>query len=259
MFNILFIFLFWPSILQRCIYFLDPDQIVPQSVPAPPAPLIPRTRTNSFSQPDHEPVILEPPVTTNPLLARPTLPQADITAIRRLSGRVNVLPVIARADILSNDRLAAIKVAIRRDLADAGIGFGIFDVDPPYTQDDMSSTNRPESSNGYGHPNGAPSSTPPTSPTSPPLLRLPYALISPDMYSHSDGVSRRTLPRYELVQQYAPSTHHTPPSQLPRGKFVRSYRWGVLDVLDPTHSDFWSLRNAIFHHMEVSLDCGTNF
>ena len=242
---------------QRCIYFLDPDQIVPPSVPAPPAPLIPRTRTNSFSQPDHEPVILEPPVTTNPLLARPTLPQADITAIRRLSGRVNVLPVIARADILSNDRLAAVKVAIRRDLADAGIGFGIFDVDPPYAQEDLSSTNRPESSNGYGHPNGAPSSTPPTSPTSPPLLRLPYALISPDMYSHSDGVSRRALPRHELVQQYTPSTHYTPPSQLPRGKFVRSYRWGVLDVLEPSHSDFWSLRNAIFHHMEVILDCGT--
>ncbi|KAF8798962.1 GTP binding protein [Phlegmacium glaucopus] len=237
--------------VHLCIYFLDPDQIVPLSVPAPPAPLIPRTRTNSFSQPDHEPVILEPPVTTNPLLARPTLPQADITAIRRLSGRVNVLPVIARADILSNDRLAAVKMAIRRDLADAGIGFGIFDVDPPYPQDDLSSTNRPESSNGYGHPNGAPSNTPPISPTSPPLLRLPYALISPDMYSHSDGVSRRPLPRHELVQQYAPSTHYTLPSQLPRGKFVRSYRWGILDVLDPSHSDFWALRNAIFHHMET--------
>ena len=225
-------------------------------MPAPPAPLIPRPRTNSFSQPDHEPVILEPPVTTNPLLARPTLPQADITAIRRLSGRVNVLPVIARADILSNDRLAAVKVAIRRDLADAGIGFGIFDVDPPYTQDDP--TNRPESSNGYGHPNGVPSNTPPTSPTTPPLLRLPYALISPDMYSHSDGVSRRSLARHELVQQYSPSTHYTPPSQLPRGKFVRSYRWGILDVLDPSHSDFWALRNAIFHHMEVSPNYGPN-
>ncbi|KAF8158128.1 GTP binding protein [Crassisporium funariophilum] len=245
--------------VHLCIYFLDPDQIVPPSVPGPPAPLIPRARANSFSQPDHEPVILEPPVTTNPLLARPTLPQADISAIRRLSGRVNVLPVIARADILSNDRLAAVKVAIRRDLADAGIGFGIFDVDPPFPQDDLggSSSQRPESSNGYGggHPNGSgPSNlnnTPPTSPTAPPLLRLPYALISPDMYSHSDGVSRRSLPRHELVQQYTPLTHYSPLSQLPRNKFVRSYRWGVLDVLDPSHSDFLSLRNAIFHHMET--------
>lgn len=248
----------------RCIYFLDPDQIVPPSVPAPPAPLIPRTRTNSFSQPDHEPVILEPPVTTNPLLARPTLPPADIAAIRRLSGRVNVLPVIARADTLSNDRLAAVKLAIRRDLAEAGIGFGIFDTDPPlHTQDDHAAASRPDSSNGYGQhgPNGSSSlnNTPPTSPTSPPLLRLPYALISPDMYSHSDGVTRRLPSRHELVQQYTPSTHYAMPSHFPRGKFVRAYRWGTLDVLDPNHSDFVSLRTAIFHHMDVSANLASNF
>ncbi|KIM43223.1 hypothetical protein M413DRAFT_444033 [Hebeloma cylindrosporum] len=244
--------------VHLCIYFLDPDQIVPPSVPAPPAPLIPRTRTNSFSQPDHEPVILEPPVTTNPLLARPTLPPADIAAIRRLSGRVNVLPVIARADTLSNDRLASVKLAIRRDLAEAGIGFGIFDTDPPlHTQDDHAAASRPDSSNGYGQqqhgPNGASSlnNTPPTSPTSPPLLRLPYALISPDMYSHSDGVTRRLPSRHELVQQYTPSTHYAMPSHFPRGKFVRAYRWGTLDVLDPNHSDFVSLRTAIFHHMDT--------
>lgn len=234
---------------------MDPDQIVPPSVPGPPAPLIPRTRGNSFSQPEHEPVILEPPVTTNPLLARPTLPQADIAAIRRLSARVNVLPVIAKADILSNDRLAAIKLAIRRDLADAGIGFGIFDVDPPLAHAEENNTSaRPASANGYPPTNGSGSSnlnnSPPTSPTTTPLLRLPYALISPDMYSHSDGVSRRLYSRHELVQQYTLSTH-SPSSQFPRGKFVRSYRWGVLDVLDPTHSDFIALRLAIFHHMDV--------
>jgi len=235
--------------LHRCIYFLDPDQIVPPSVPGPPAPLIPRTRTNSFSQPEHEPLILEPP-----LLARPTLPTADVAAIRQLSGRVNVLPVIAKSDILSNDRLAAIKLAIRRDLAEAGIGFGIFDVDPPLTHADDNVTNiQPNSSNGYVHANGTSSnlnSTPPTSPTSTPLLRLPYALISPDMYSHSDGVLRRMPSRHELVQQYTPSAHL--PSQFPRGKFVRSYRWGNLDVLEATHSDFIALRVAIFHHMAVS-------
>lgn len=228
---------------------------MPPSVPGPPAPLIPRQRASSFSQPDHEPVILEPPVTTNSLLARPTLPLGDIAAIRRLSARVNVLPVIAKADILSNDRLAAVKLAIRRDLADAGIGFGIFDVDPPLAHADENGT-QPGSSNGYVHTNGTSSNisnSPPTSPTSTPLLRLPYALISPDTYSHSDGVARRPLSRHELVQRYTPSPH--PPSpQFPRGKFLRSYRWGVLDVLEPTHSDFVTLRLAIFHHMAVGVD-----
>ncbi|KAF8627468.1 hypothetical protein AX17_006280 [Amanita inopinata Kibby_2008] len=243
--------------VHLCIYFLDPDQIIPPSVPGPPAPPVPRTRANSFSQLEQEPVILDPPVTTNPLLTRATLSSTDITTIRRLSARVNVLPVIAKADLLSNDRLAAIKMAIRRDLADAGIGFGIFDMDThyPHMSDEHPPTIGPDSANGYGaHPNGtsSTSNTPPTSPVTP-LLRLPYALISPDIYSHSDGVVRPTPSRHELFNQYNPSSHHLYSSgpRRSRGKYLRSYRWGSLDVLDPNHSDFLTLRNAIFHHMET--------
>lgn len=235
----------------RCIYFLDPEQIVP---PSPPAPFIPRTRNNSFSQPDQDPLILEPPVTTNPLLYRPTLPLADIKAIRQLSSRVNVLPVIARADILSNDRLSAIKLAIRRDLAESGIGFGIFDMEGPYVKEDQPLSTVVDGPNGYpAQPNGSASSanSPPTSPATPSLMRLPYALISPDVYSHSDGVPRIPPSRHELVLQYSPSFHQPPPSKLVRGRFTRTYRWGSLDVLDSSHSDFLPLRNAIFHHMEV--------
>ncbi|KAF8073709.1 GTP binding protein [Lyophyllum atratum] len=246
--------------VHLCIYFLDPDQIVPPSVPGPSAPLVPRTRTNSFSHTEQEPVILEPPLTTNPLLLRPTLPAIEIETIRRLSARVNVLPVVARADILSNERLAAVKVAIRRDLAEAGIGFGIFDMDTPYQQhlqDDHPQTKNGEAMNGYGAPlNGSATSnnnTPPTSPITPAHLRLPYALISPDIYSHSDGVARPPPSRAELVQQYTPSSHpsHFYTSNITRGKFTRSYRWGTLDVLDPSHSDFVALRAAIFHHMDT--------
>ncbi|KAF4577212.1 hypothetical protein EYR40_009427 [Pleurotus pulmonarius] len=243
--------------IHLCIYFLDPDDIVPPSVPGPPAPLVPRARTNSFShQSDVEPVILEPPVTNLPLLCRPTLPPSDITTIRRLSARVNVLPVIAKADMLSNDRLAAIKLAIRRDLASAGIGFGIFDMDTPITNDDhlqSSSSSMKNEPNGYpGHPNGSASAniTPPGSPVTP-LLRLPYALISPDIYSHSDGVQRVAPSRHELVIQYTPSSAVPSAPKLPRGKYIRSYRWGSMDVLDPMHNDFVPLRAAVFHHMET--------
>ena len=63
------------------------------------------------------------------MLCRPILPPSDIANIRGLSSRVNVLPVVARADTLTTDRLTAVKMAIRRDLAEAGIGFGIFDAD----------------------------------------------------------------------------------------------------------------------------------
>jgi hypothetical protein len=244
------------NIISRCIYFLDPDHIVPPSVPGPPAPLVPRARTNSFSQTESDPVILEPPVTTNPLLCRPTLPAAEINTIRRLSARVNVLPVIARADTLTNERLAAVKMAIRRDLAEAGIGFGIFDMDshPMYPHHNDAAEHSPMNGdvvNGYSkHPNGSASTSPPTSPATPPFLRLPYALISPDIYSHSDGVTRIPLSRHELVRQYTPSPNQSS-SKLVRGRFIRSYRWGAMDVLDPTHSDFLPLHSAIFHHMEV--------
>ena len=235
----------------RCIYFLDPEDIVPQSVPS--APLAPRARANSFSKPEPEPVILEPPLTTNPLLCRPpTLPKTQTNIIRRLSARVNVLPVVARADTLTNDRLAAIRMAVRRDLAEAGIGFGIFDTDNhPHSADSSVPLVKGEMTNGYSnHTNGSltsPRGTPPSHGTS--YLRLPYALISPDIYSHSDGVPRSSLPRRELIHQYTPSNLHPP--KLVRGKFVRNYRWGPLDVLDPNHSDFLALRTAVFHHMET--------
>ncbi|KAI9465627.1 hypothetical protein BJY52DRAFT_1245198 [Lactarius psammicola] len=238
--------------VHLCIYFLDPDAIIPPSAIRPPAPLLPRTRTGSVSQPDAEPVILEPPVTTNPLLRRLVLPQAEINVIRTLSSRVNVLPVVARADTLTNDRLAVIKLAIRRDLAEAGIGFGIFDLDahPPSNGDNSKGFNG--LSNGSS---SSPSGSSPTSPISPSFPRLPYALVAPDCYSHSDGVHRPAPPRHELVLQYSPSgrpsSPNAPSTKLVRGKFVRSYRWGFIDVLDPNHSDFLPLRQAIFHHMQT--------
>lgn len=190
------------------------------------------------------------------MLYKPTLPAQDVLCIRRLSARVNVLPVIARADTLSNDRISAIKMAVRRDLADAGIGFGIFDMDAPYQQhqDDFALPKNGEPSNGYGvkSNSGSATNSPPISPNTPSMLRLPYALISPDIYSHSDGVPRMPSSRSDLIQAYTPSQYSHPPSKLVRGKFTRIYRWGSLDVLDPTHCDFAHLRSAIFHHMEAS-------
>ncbi|KAI0335946.1 hypothetical protein GY45DRAFT_1409536 [Cubamyces sp. BRFM 1775] len=242
--------------VHLCIYFLDPNHIVPPSVPAPPAPPVPRARTNSLSTHESEPVILEPPVASNPVLCRPILPPADITAIRRLSSRVNVLPVVACADTLTTDRLTAVKMAIRRDLAEAGIGFGIFDLDIPlYAQLESKAALKHKTEAGYmKHLNGT-NGTPPSTPITPTLLRLPFSLISPDMYSHSDGVARTPLSRSDLMHQYAPPKRVAPKSQSASktvpGKFVRQYRWGSLDVMDASHCEFLHLRGAIFHHMET--------
>ncbi|THG98814.1 hypothetical protein EW026_g3430 [Hermanssonia centrifuga] len=224
--------------VHLCVYFLDPDDIVPPpSVSVQPAPMMSRARNNSLSKPELEPVILEPPVTTLPLLCRPTLPQADIATIRRLSARVNVLPVVGRADVLTNDRLTAVKVAVRRDLAAAGIGFGIFDNTPQHpiygTDLGIIVPSVSEHTNGYnGHAHGSAStaSSPPSTPIS--STPLPYALISPDIYSHSDGVSRPALSRHELVIQYTPSysnasMHHSITKIIPQ-KWTRTYSYGGL-------------------------------
>lgn len=55
-----------------------------------------------------------------------TISPAEMRVIRRLSARANVLPIIARADSLTDDKLSAVKDAIRRDLKDAGLDFGVF-------------------------------------------------------------------------------------------------------------------------------------
>ncbi|KAI1793413.1 hypothetical protein LXA43DRAFT_885698 [Ganoderma leucocontextum] len=243
-------------LVHLCVYFLDPDYIVPPSVPAPPVPLVPRARTNSLSTHESEPVILEPPVSNNPMLCRPILPASDITAIRRLSARVNVLPVIARADTLTADRLNAVKMAIRRDLAEAGIGFGIFDLDIPLYAQLESKVAKNKAENGFmKHHLTGNSNSPPSTPITPTLLRLPFSLISPDIYSHSDGVGRPQLSRHELMHQYDPSKHVTVKNQsTPKtalGRFVRNYRWGSLDVMDASHCEFLHLRGAVFHHMET--------
>ncbi|VDC04445.1 unnamed protein product [Peniophora sp. CBMAI 1063] len=174
--------------VHLCVYMLDPDAIVA-------------------------------PTTA---LARAALPPSEVAAIQRLSSRVNVLPVVARADTLTSDRLASVKLAVRRDLADAGIGFGIFDLDDAQAQDAAA----------------------------PSFLRLPYALFAPDCYGHTDGVGRQVLSRHELLQTYTP-TGGRAHGRLVLGKYTRAYRWGHADVLDHTHCDFLPLRHAIFHHRET--------
>jgi len=201
-------------------------------------------------------------VTNHPEMLRATLPEADIAAIRRLSSRVNVLPIIARADILTNERLAAVKMAIRRDLAEAGIGFGIFDLDFS-SQLQKSEQQNPGPGPSEGHVSkinggtetgGGSTATAPQTPS--PSLRLPYALVSADIYSHSEGLVRTPPPREDLVLLYMPSLTQTPMfsnAKLTKGKFTRSFRWGTLDVLDQNHCDFRHLRTAIFHHMKVGF------
>ena len=55
-----------------------------------------------------------------------TMSPAEIRVIRRLSARSNVLPVIGRADSLTDEKLSAVKNAVRKALREADLDFGVF-------------------------------------------------------------------------------------------------------------------------------------
>lgn len=103
---------------------------------------------------------------------------------------------------------------------------------------------------------------------------LPFALIAPE------GSKRRKRPvsedSHELVSPFTPaqspdddtipptpvSVHSArlpylqgPPDDL-KGIFVRKFRWGTVDVLDPNHCDFAALRTAVLStHLKVCISC----
>ncbi|KAG0700138.1 Septin-domain-containing protein [Suillus ampliporus] len=86
-----------------------------------------------------------------------TMTPAELRVIRRLSARVNVLPVIAHADSLTDDTLSLVKAAVRRDLESAGLDFGVFSTPKPKADspvpislsDDKAATTLQQEVNGY--------------------------------------------------------------------------------------------------------------
>ncbi|KAF8578550.1 hypothetical protein K439DRAFT_1638699 [Ramaria rubella] len=254
---------------------------------------------------------------------------AEIRVIARLSKRVNVLPIVARADTLTDGRLARVKRAIRRDLQSVGVeddsggdglgnghsGGGIFavwDADTgslfslrspskgiaaPVTADvDDERQSRPviklreraqrgltrsrsrrslksvvgaeydepdiEASPGYPVPTspgtdyGTPSrrtsvASATSAATSPPVgtgsgpaygamfsrtdlrARMPFAIIAPERERGSKKAGKPV------------NGHGHTETHVVQGRFVRRFRWGTIDVLDPQHCDFAALRAAV--------------
>lgn len=126
--------LMWDT-LFRCIYMIDPSSIMSAGT---------RKAQSSFpSKTRSETTLSYPPPDLVPDSAsvnsedeesdRLTMSPAEIRVIRRLSTRANVLPVIALADSLTDEKLAAVKEAVRRDLAAEGLDFGVFSPPKPAT------------------------------------------------------------------------------------------------------------------------------
>jgi len=267
-----------------------------------------------------------------------TILPSELRVIKRLSQRVNVLPVIGCADSLTDERLTAIKETIRDELVAAGLDFGVFgppkfdqspaqnghsiefnlpkanarqdsadDLEEEEEEDDRKSrgvirlrisrfTNtrrsrsrtRRETGLSYtGDGEGSPNGNQHLEEDSVANVRfsashfqkvdlsdlLPFALISPETIPQrvSSKPSRRHTV-YSQVPEVPGSDNgddrsiHTngdghgssglpylegPPDDL-RGVFVRKFRWGTIDVLNPDHCDFAALRTAVLStHMMV--------
>jgi len=263
---------------------------------------------------------------------------AEIRVIRRLSTRTNVLPVIAHADSLTDEKLLAVKSAIRNGLAEAGLDFGVFGPTKKAGEHHkkQSSTHEQEmNGNGYGHGNDileppeeeeeeeddeeamsnddgdneverksrpviklrptrhgprglshsrsrrdlsqvADAIREPLSPDDSESVAnvrfsarivaktdltalMPFALIAPESnkrrprcistdsglptpkpQSEDDHVLKTPISVHSSRNPILPG----PPEDL-KGVFIRKFRWGTVDVLDPNHCDFAALRTTV--------------
>src|SRR5882762_9962538 len=114
--------------IARCVYMVDPSSIMTASTRRARSSVPPRVRARSEATVSLQPTTTEKDQDDSDEDSdeRLTMSPAEIRVIRRLSARANVLPVIARADSLTDDKLCAVKDAVRKDLQDAGLDFGLF-------------------------------------------------------------------------------------------------------------------------------------
>jgi len=326
--------------IHLCIYMIEPSSITTvegrRAFSAVPTKTRSETTISNRSPPD-----LVPDTSSGDESddedddANQTMSPAEIRVLRRLSARVNVLPVISRSDSLTDEKLLAIKNAIRTGLVEAGIDFGVFGPagksdNTPKRQSRVSTING-DGSSSLGHESNmtevveeveseddeaeeddrqtrpviklrptkrgknasrsrsrrdlneaaAAGIRRPVSPDandseSVANVRfsahivaktdlsavMPFALIAPEpnkrrqrpeFLADSVPVSEHTSENgHDLVPPTpsSQSVRHYPflngrPDDL-KGVFIRKFRWGTVDVLNPSHCDFSALRTTVF-------------
>jgi len=336
--------------IHLCIYMVDPSSIMSpeerretSSMPTKtrsettvshrtPPDLVPDTSSGDDSEEEEDETL--------------TMSPAEIRVIRRLTARANVLPVIARADSLTDEKLQALKEAVRTGLAEAGIDFGVFgpakkvesNATPKrQTQFSLPTDNDHVNGNGDADPSddaesdgddadledtrksrpviklrssrharalsrsrsrrdlsqaAAEDIRRPVSPDAESVAGvrfsahivaktdlstlMPFALIAPEPSKHrlrpifsttdSGGANESTEGKdvpstpTDVVPATPASTHSgrefaflrgPNPDDL-KGVFIRKFRWGTIDVLDPNHCDFAALRTAVLStHLKI--------
>ncbi|KAH7885218.1 Septin-domain-containing protein [Phlebopus sp. FC_14] len=116
--------------VHLCIFMIDPTSIMctnaRRAKPSLPGRSVSET---TISLPDAATIV--PDLPDEEHSGDLSMSPAELRVIRRLSVRVNVLPVIARADSLTDETLSAVKAAVRKGLQEAGLDFGVFSSPKP--------------------------------------------------------------------------------------------------------------------------------
>lgn len=120
------------SLFHSCIYLIDPSSVVPAAARRRLFSVM--SRAKAAQNPDETPPLTDDDgdsdIDSDHKPTRLTLSPAELRVIRRLAERVNVLPVVGRADSLTDDKLRAVKATIKRELYEADLGFGLFAPEP---------------------------------------------------------------------------------------------------------------------------------
>ncbi|KAK7048403.1 Septin family protein [Favolaschia claudopus] len=148
--------------IHLCIYMIDPSSVMTTGARRALSSLPSKTRSETTvsyrNPPDLVPDISSEDDSDDEDEGPLTMSPAEVRVLRRLAARSNVLPVVARADSLTDEKLSAVKNAVRVALAEAGLDFGVFS---PMKQDTVETPRRatrfadaPSSPNGHANGNG---------------------------------------------------------------------------------------------------------
>ncbi|KAI9310556.1 Septin-domain-containing protein [Zopfochytrium polystomum] len=140
----------------------------------------------------------------------------DRHAFRRLTGKLNVIPVLGRSDLLTRKQLVAARKFVIDDLRASGILSSIFDEDSAEAAEARAAAEE--------------------------LQRMvPFAIVN------DEALDPATEEPSDLDAWGLP-TRKDVPADSPLG---REYSWGTVEVENPEHSDFEALLSTLFaSHME---------
>lgn len=144
--------------IHVCIYMIDPSSIrtAPERRAMSSIPFKTRSETtvSKSTPPDLVADTSSGEDSDDEAEAPLTMSPAEIRVIHRLSARTNILPVVGRADSLTDEKLRAVKLAIRTGLVDAGIDFGVFETTkkPPQVGQTRQTQFATANGNGIDHP-----------------------------------------------------------------------------------------------------------